>query len=231
MESSSNKSCVKMVCRYNYHGFCRRGESCNFFHSLVDCKQHMQEGYCSERACTDRHRYTCRFYKTRVGCKREACAYLHREDKAVQDESDHVKELEVIINNLKLDLKGKDSEIMTTTKLINELKEDLDSKMRDIIEKDKIINIIKNTHKTYDTEDEDSDDSIEIYASKADKSDTNSTFDFTQLDLSDTNVLEEGKEKLSKTKKKDLQCKQCEYKCKLKSTLKKHMNTKHGATR
>ena len=45
------------------------------------------------------------------------------------------------------------------------------------------------------------------------------------------NVLEEGKEKLSKTKKKDLQCKQCEYKCKLKSTLKKHMNTKHGATR
>ena len=99
------------------------------------------------------------------------------------------------------------------------------------MDKDKIINIIKNTHKNYDTEDEDSDDSIERYVSKADKSDTNSTFDFTQLDLSDTNVLEEGKEKLSKTKKKDLQCKQCEYKCKLKSTLKKHMNTKHGATR
>ena len=59
----------------------------------------------------------------------------------------------------------------------------------------------------------------------------NSTFDFSQLDLSDTNVIEEVKEKLGKTKKKELQSKQCEYKCKLKSILKKHMNTKHGATR
>ena len=34
-EISSNKSCVKMVCMYNSHGFCKPGESCNFFHSLV----------------------------------------------------------------------------------------------------------------------------------------------------------------------------------------------------
>ena len=60
--------------------------------------------------------------------------------------------------------------------------------MRYIIEKDKTINIIKNRQTTYDTEDEDSDDSIERYVSKADKSVTNSTFDFTQLDLSDINV-------------------------------------------
>ena len=142
-----------------------------------------------------------------------------------------MKELEVIINKLKLDIKGKDSEIMTTTKLINEFKEDMDSKIRDIIEKDKIINIRKNTHKNYDTEDDDSDDSTERYVSKADNSDANSTFDFAQLDLSITDVLEEEKGKQSKTQKKDLQCKQCEYKCKHKNTLKKHMNTKHGAPR
>ena len=27
LESSSNISCVKMVCRYNSHGFCKHGES------------------------------------------------------------------------------------------------------------------------------------------------------------------------------------------------------------
>ena len=142
-----------------------------------------------------------------------------------------MKELEVIISKLKLDIKVKDCEILTTTKVINDLNEDLENKRKEIIEKDKIINIIKNTHTNYDTEDEDSDDSLKMYVSKADNSDTNSTFDFTQLDLSDTDVVEEGKEKTqSKTKKKDLQCRQCEYKCKLKKTLKKHMNTKHGAT-
>ena len=202
-----------------------------FFHSLVDCKQHMQEGYCSKSACKDRHRYTCRYYKSRGGCKKEACAYLHREEKQVQDESKHVKELEIFVRKLKFDIKDKDHEIMTTTKVIHELKEDLDSKEREITEKDKIINIIKNTHKNYDTQDDDSDDSTERYVSKADNSDANSTFDFAQLDLSIADVLEEEKGKQSKTQKKDLQCKQCEYKCKQKNTLKKHMNTKHIATR
>ena len=35
LKISSNKSCVKMVCMYNSHGFCKPGESFNFFHSLV----------------------------------------------------------------------------------------------------------------------------------------------------------------------------------------------------
>jgi hypothetical protein len=191
----------------------------------------MQEGYCSKRACKDRHRYACRFYKSRVGCKKEACAFLHREDKAVQGESEHVKELETIICKLKFDIKDKDHEIMTTTKVIHELKEDLDSKEREITEKDKIINIIKNTHKNYDTEEDDSDNSTEMYISKDDNSDANNTFDFAQLDLSITDVPEKERGKQSKPQKKELQCKQCEYKCKHKNTLKKHLNMKHGATR
>ena len=69
-----------------------------------------------------------------------------------------------------------------------------------------------------------------MYVLKADKSDTNITFDFAQLDLDETDVIPEVKEKQSKNKKNNLQCQQCDYKCTIKNTLKKHINTKHGAT-
>ena len=226
----SNKKQDQRVCRYHSHGFCKHGSSCHFYHSHVDCEEHLKEGYCSQRACTDRHRYTCRFYSGSTGCKKEACAYLHRKYKKVQEESDHVKELEVTICKLKLEMKDKESEILSTTKVIKKLKDDLESKEKEIVEKDKIINIIKNTHKSSDNEDEDSDDSTERYVSKADVSDSNSTFDYAQLDLDETDVIHAVKEKQSKNKKKNLQCPQCEYKCTLKNTLKKHINTKHGHT-
>ena len=73
-----NKKQYQRVCRYHSHGFCKHGSSCHFYHSHVDCEEHLKEGYCSKRACTDWHRYTCRFYSGRIGCKKEACAYLHR---------------------------------------------------------------------------------------------------------------------------------------------------------
>ena len=37
------------VCRYNSHGSCKHGDSCNLFHSVVDCKQHIREGYYFQR--------------------------------------------------------------------------------------------------------------------------------------------------------------------------------------
>ena len=203
LELPSNKKQDQKVCIYHSHCFCKHGSACNFYHSPVDCEEHLKEEYCSKRACTDRHRYTCRFYSGRIGCQKEACAYLHRKYKEVQEESDHVKELEIMIGKLKRDMKVKDREILSTTKVIKKLKEDLESKEREIVEKDKIINIIKNTHKSSDNEDEDSDDSIERYVSKADISDTNITFDFAQLDLDETYVIHEVKEKQSKNKKKE----------------------------
>ena len=102
---------------------------------------------------------------------------------------------------------------------------------REIIEKYKIIDIIKNTNKSSDTEDEKFYDSVKKYVSKAAISDTDSTFDFAQLELSDTDVIQDVKEKHTGTKKKDLQCQQCEHKCKCKNTLKRQMNIKHGAKR
>ena len=55
---------------------------------------------------------------------------------ASQYASNCVKELEVIISKLKLDVNAKDSELIITTKVINKLKEDLESKEREIVEKD-----------------------------------------------------------------------------------------------
>ena len=62
-------------------------------------------------------------------------------------------------------------------------------------------------------------------------SDKNSSFDFAQLDLDLKDVLQELEEKDTENTEEYLKCTQCEYKCKRQNTLKKHMNTKHGANR
>ena len=58
---------------------------------------------------------------------------------------------------------------------------------------------------------------------------TNSAFDYAQLDLSDTDVVQKVKEKNTKTKENYLKCQQCDYKCICENTFRKHMNTMHGA--
>ena len=88
-----------------------------FFQSVVDCKQHIKEGYCSQRSCTDRHRYTCRFYNSRNGCYKKAYAYLHRVYNKDSEESNNV-ELEAKISQFKLDVKDKEKEIMAAAKVI-----------------------------------------------------------------------------------------------------------------
>ena len=88
---------------------------------------------------------------------------------------------------------------------------------------------MKHSFKCSDDEDEDSDDSVERYISKADINNSDSTFDYAQLDISETDDILEVKEKRSKATDKEQLCPPCQYKCKRKNTLRKHINTKHGA--
>ena len=129
-----------------------------------------------------------------------------------------------MINKLKLNIQEKDSEIISQKKVILKLNEEINDKEKEISEKDKIIYIMKHSFRRSEHEEEDSNASNDA---KADI-DTNSTFDFAQLNLSVEEVLQEGKEKGIN---KDIQCKECDYKCKRQNTFKKHMNTKHGAKR
>ena len=62
---------------------------------------------------------------------------------------------------------------------------------------------MQHKYKSSDDEDEDSDNS------KGYNSDTNSTFDYAQLDLDYTDVVQEVKENNTKTKENDLKCHQC----------------------
>ena len=101
----------------------------------------------------------------------------------------------------------------------------MERKEKEIKEKDMIINILQQKYKTFDDEDEYSDDS------KGYNSDANSTFDYAQLDLSDTDVVQKVKENNTKTKENAMKCQQCDYKCKHENTFRKHMNTMHGAKR
>ena len=86
---------------------------------------------------------------------------------------------------------------------------------------------MKHNYKSTENNDEDFEAS---FVSNVD-SDANSTFDFAQLDLDPKHVLHEIKENITENTEKCLKCYHCEYKCKRKITLKKHMNTKHGGKR
>ena len=106
---------------------------------------------------------------------------------------------------------------MNKKNIICKLEGEVIKKENKIKEKEKIINILKHTFQSSDDDDEDHDIS---------DNDTDSTFDFAQLELDVQDVIQEN---VNETKEKDLQCKQCEYKCKRTNTLKKHINKKHGA--
>ena len=60
---------------------------------------------------------------------------------------------------------------------------------------------MKHSFKCSDDEDEDSDDSVERYISKADINNSDSTFDYAQLDISETDDILEVKENRSKAQK------------------------------
>ena len=105
------------VCRYNSHFSRKHGDSCNLFHSVVDCKQRIKEGYYSQSSCSDRQRYTCRFYNS----NKETCAYLHRVYNKDSEESKNVRELGANISKFKLYVKDMVKEIMDAAKVIDML--------------------------------------------------------------------------------------------------------------
>ena len=83
---------------------------------------------------------------------------------------------------------------------------------------------MKQTFKSSDYDEED------LYISDVSKADgdTDSKFDLAQLELDINDAIQDVIETVIETKEKDLQRKQCDYKCKRTNTLKKHINTKHG---
>ena len=106
LTKSEDNDTTQDVCRYHSKGFCKQGSSCKFYHSHIDCKDHILEGKCLNSSCKNRHRVECRYFKTN-SCKRSPCTFLHREHSEKHDESEVVKSL----NELKTVVKIKDAEI------------------------------------------------------------------------------------------------------------------------
>ena len=126
----SNNSETKVKCKYFSKGFCKRGSSCDYLHSNLDCKDHMDHGTCYISNCPDWHREDCKFFKSRKGCERKSsCAYLHRasqvttekDDKESTDE-EKIKELEESIAEMTNVIKKKDAEINMSKKDIQKLR-------------------------------------------------------------------------------------------------------------
>ena len=75
------KSKSRKICRYYNRGYCKFESECRFFHSSAVCQEHVNSGYCNKNECTERHIKTCKWIKSRNGCRRKNCEYLHSKTK------------------------------------------------------------------------------------------------------------------------------------------------------
>ena len=92
----------------------------------------MKNRKCLISDCNDRHREDCKFQKQ--GCTRStSCAFLHKtkeirvetageNNNTNTEELNNIKQLEVIIKDMKKELQNKDENIMIKIKEINDLK-------------------------------------------------------------------------------------------------------------
>ena len=46
IKETNNKEPNNKPCKYHFKGFCKRGLSCKFYHSSLDCTQHMKNRKC-----------------------------------------------------------------------------------------------------------------------------------------------------------------------------------------
>ena len=138
VQKSEQETYKTKVCKYHSYGSSKRGSSCHFVHSLVDCKEYMNMGKCFKDVCRDRHRRNCKFFKTLKGCNKDMCPYIHRSEENNTETSNEIEELNTIINKLKSNIQEKDSEIISQKKVILKLNEELNDKEKELSAKDKI---------------------------------------------------------------------------------------------
>ena len=150
-EEPMNKGTENKPCRYHSRGFCIRGLSCKFYHSSLDCRQHMEKGKCTLSECNERHREDCLFYKRKGGCTRSNyCSFLHRTNDKIIEEPDvnnktntkdleNIKQLEIVIKDMKIELQARDKDIIVKMKEIDVLKREVKEKEAEIGEKEHII--------------------------------------------------------------------------------------------
>ena len=70
----------KSKCRHWNKGYCFKGQQCSWYHAEEDCPEYLQEGKCSDRNCSKRHRRVCRYWANKYkSCHRgTSCQYLHK---------------------------------------------------------------------------------------------------------------------------------------------------------
>ena len=175
-ERYNNKN--KPMCMYYSKGFCKKGSSCVYNHSNLDCKDHIDNGKCSKDNCPHRHREDCKFYKNRKGCSRNSsCAFLHRGRKDDKDtdneditntvaEEEKIQELKNSITLMKSVISEKDVEIDGNRRDLKKLKAELEKKDLEIQEKDEIIKNLEHDEESTDGSDDDEDDEISFNRSE-----------------------------------------------------------------
>lgn len=69
-------------CNFYNRGFCKAGQACAYDHPDEDCETHMVGNICKDKKCKKRHRTTCKYSESKIGCKRGSeCMYLHKDPK------------------------------------------------------------------------------------------------------------------------------------------------------
>ena len=203
-EEPKNNELKNTPCIYHSRGFCKRGLSCKFYHSSLDCRQHMKNGKCLKSDCSDRHRENCHFQNRKGGCtKSNNCAFLHRQKEIINEELEersetdvenleNMKRLEIIITDMKKELQTKDEYINNTIKEIDLLKSQVQEKDAEILEKEAIIKNLEGEDSQESQESDDEEDNqrkmschneVSGNLTRDDESESEGEFDLFQLEV------------------------------------------------
>jgi hypothetical protein len=78
LEKENKKS--HFVCRYFRRGYCKEGQSCQYFHPNEVCQEYFCTGSCSQgKRCRQRHPQKCRYWMRGHCWRGELCVYLHKD--------------------------------------------------------------------------------------------------------------------------------------------------------
>ena len=209
-----------MVCSFSKFGYCKYRKDCRRKHFSVECED--LDNCKNIKSCNKRHPKNCKRYVLE-GCNfKTDCAYKHQNQSKNHEHeqvNEKVKLLEKIVQELSVKLLCLETELIEVKNTHVNIKSTQGSKKVEEGEGDKKSETKKEASKETS--------SSEIKKPlKNQKSKEFSVFRFGAE--SPKTRMDEKKEKEKEVKATDFKCETCEYKCKKKSTLMKHIKLKHS---
>ena len=96
--TNTKESSKKITCKYYNRGYCKKHNTCNYYHNKQICEKYLNGNRCNWKSCNFRHPKKCKYFKNaKQGCTfAEKCYYLHEfiENIENRDNIDNIDNIE-----------------------------------------------------------------------------------------------------------------------------------------